>query len=363
MNHKNFYMQSAIDLAAKGKYTAPPNPNVGCVIVENSKIISKAYHQRAGKEHAEILALKNLKKKVNDKMIMYINLEPCCHYGKTAPCTKTLINSGIKNIEIAMLDPNPKVRGKGVKELRKNGIKVNVGSCKIEAVKINKDFVTKHEKKRPYIIIKQAVSLDSKITSPNKKWISNKFSREDGHYLRAQSCAILVSSKTIINDNPKLNVRLTKKKLSIKSNIRHPIIVILDSNLTVDITRFKVFKTKTKKIIFNSIKTTFDKKNNIDFIKVVSNKNGLSIQSIMKTLSRDYDVKNLLIEPGKRLLSSFLDKNIFDEIIFYRSSSNVGDGGLETVDIEKTYLNTKKIYQDSVKNILNDVKITYKPKR
>ena len=178
-----------------------------------------------------------------------INLEPCCHYGKTAPCTKTLINSGIKNIEIAMLDPNPKgERQGGVKELRKNGIKVNVGSCKIEAVKINKDFVTKHEKNRPYIIIKQAVSLDSKISSPNKKWISNKFSREDGHYLRAQSCAILVSSKTIINDNPKLNVRLTKKKLSIKSNIRHPIIVILDSNLTVDITRFKVLKQKQKKL-------------------------------------------------------------------------------------------------------------------
>ena len=182
MNRKNFYMQSAIDLAAKGKYTAPPNPNVGCVIVENSKIISKAYHQRAGKEHAEILALKNLKKKVNDKMIMYINLEPCCHYGKTPPCTNEITKNKIPKVVIGIEDPYPKVSGAGIKKLKDAGVQVDVGVLKKECEEHHKRFLTYINKNRPYIILKWAETNDGFIAPKTKKeikpvWISNKYSR------------------------------------------------------------------------------------------------------------------------------------------------------------------------------------------
>ena len=130
---KNF-MEHAIELAKKGIYTTSPNPSVGCIITEKNKILSMAYHLRSGSDHAEVIALKKLKKNINSKMNMYVSLEPCCHTGKTGPCTKSIIDSGIKNINIvSTLDPNPKVKGKGVKKLRKNGINVNVGLCKAES--------------------------------------------------------------------------------------------------------------------------------------------------------------------------------------------------------------------------------------
>jgi len=353
-------MQNAIDLAMKGRYTTSPNPNVGCVIVEGNKILSRSYHAKSGKDHAEVIALKKLKKKVNNQMVMYLNLEPCCHTGKTGPCTKTIIESGIKNVEIAMFDPNPVVKGKGVKELRKNGIAVNVGLCKNEAIKINNDFITRHNKNRPYIVLKQAISADFRITNPQNRWISSKLSREDSHFHRAESCAILVGSNTVRNDNPRLNVRLTKKKLLISESIRQPIKIILDSKLSLNINKYKIFDGKTKKIVFNSVETKFDKKKNIDFIKVNREKIGLNLISIMKILTNDYEIKRLLVEPGKELFSNFLSKEIFDEIIYYKSPIFVGKSGLHNINTTKSYLKNRFLIIDSVKILSNDVKITYK---
>ena len=362
MNRKKLYMQNAIDLAIKGKYTTSPNPNVGCIIVEGNKILSKSYHCKSGKDHAEVIALKNLKKKVNEKMVMYINLEPCCHTGKTGPCTKTIIDSGIKNIEIAMLDPNPVVKGKGVKELRKNGINVSIGLCKNEAIKINEDFITRHKKNRPYIVLKQAISTDFRITNPKSKWISSNLSREDSHFHRAESCAILIGSNTVRKDDPKLNVRLSKEKLSVSGSIRQPVKVILDSRLTLNINRYKVFGGKTKKIIFNSVKTKSDHKRNIDYIKVKKEKIGLDLNLIMKILANEYEIKRLLVEPGKELFSNFLSKEIFDEIIYYKSPVFVGNSGLHNMNTEKSYLKNRFLILDSVKILSNDVKIRYKLK-
>ena len=359
MNRKKLYMQNAIDLAIKGKYTNSPNPNVGCVITEGDKILSKAYHYKSGEDHAEVIALKNLKKKVNKKMVMYINLEPCCHTGKTGPCTKTIIDSGIKNIEIAMLDPNPIVKGKGVKHLRKNGIKVNVGLCRNEAIKINKDFITRHKKNRPYIVLKQAISADFRITNPQNKWISSKLSRDDSHFHRAESCAILVGSNTVRKDDPRLNVRLSKEKLLISENIRQPVKIILDSKLSLNINKYKVFKGKAKKIIFNSLHTKLDHKRNIDYIKIKKEKIGLDLNSIMKILANDYEIKRLLVEPGKELFSNFLNKEIFDEIIYYKSSVFIGNLGMHNINITKSYLKNRSLILDSVKILSNDVKIRY----
>ena len=147
MKSEIFFMQRAIDLSKLGKYNVAPNPMVGCVITEKNKIISEGFHAKFGSDHAEIVALKKVKKKINNNMIMHVSLEPCCHIGKTGPCVDTIIDSGIKNIHIAMLDPNPIVKGKSVKKLKKHGINVKVGICNKEAKILNKGFISRINKK------------------------------------------------------------------------------------------------------------------------------------------------------------------------------------------------------------------------
>ena len=169
MKPKIYFMERAIELAKKGMFTVTPNPMVGCVITQGKKILSEGYHLKAGSDHAEIIAIKKLTKKVSSSMVMYINLEPCCHYGKTGPCANAIIDSGIKNVVISMLDPNPIIKGKGVKALRSEGVNVVVGLCKNEAKYINKGFILRVTKSIPNVLMKQAISIDFKITDPKKK--------------------------------------------------------------------------------------------------------------------------------------------------------------------------------------------------
>tara|TARA_B110000014_G_scaffold261859_1_gene254502 strand:- start:2513 stop:3607 length:1095 start_codon:yes stop_codon:yes gene_type:complete len=364
MKSKIFFMERAINLARKGVYTTSPNPLVGCVIAEHNKILSEGYHYKSGSEHAEIIALKKLKKKTNKNISMFINLEPCCHHGKTGPCTESIINSGIKNIYISMLDPNPMVRGKGVKYLRSNGISVKIGLCKDSARLLNKSYILRMNNKTPYVVAKQALSIDSKISLPSKnKWISCNESRIDSQYLRAKACAILVGSKTVIKDNPELNVRLSKKDLGIKSEIRQPIRIVLDTNLKLNVNKYKFFKGSEKKIVFNSISSSFNEKKNIDFVKIKNNKDGLSINAIFRILAEKYEINNLMIEPGSKLLSTLLSKNFLDELVLYYCPIYIGKSGLNFINIKENVFNNQSITVDSVKKISNDVRITYKLKR
>ena len=360
MKSEIFFMERAIDLAKKGTFTSSPNPSVGCVIVEGNKILSESFHLKSGTEHAEIIALKKLKKKINKKMIMFVNLEPCCHQGKTGPCTRAIIDSGIKNIVVSMLDPNPKVKGKGVKELRSNGINVDVGLCKEKSKKINLGFISRFEKKRPYVLTKQAISLDFKITNPSSKWISNKQSRDDVHYLRAKSCAILVSSNTIISDNPKLTVRIDKSKLNIDNKLRNPVRVVLDTKLSLNINKYNFFNGKDKKIVFNSLLNNTNTEKNIDFVKVEKDKSGINLKSIMRILAEKYEINYLMVEPGKKLFTNLLLKNLLDEIVIYKSSVIIGDSGLSCIGSIKSFSKENIIHTESITKFSNDVKIIYK---
>lgn len=354
------FMEFAIELAKKGIYTTSPNPSVGCVITEKNKILSKAYHLRSGSDHAEVLALKKLNKRVNSKMNMYVSLEPCCHTGKTGPCTKSIIDSGIKNVFVSTLDPNPKVKGKGVKELRNNGINVNVGLCKKKSQEINKGFFKRIIKKTPYVIAKQALSSDFKINGSKNKWISNSKSRTDVQYFRAESCAILVSSKTIKTDNPSLKVKLKKNDLGLKDNIKHPVRIVLDTNLSLDLNKYKFFKGKEKKIVFNSLLNSSDKEKNIDFIKVREDKSGLNIKNVLNILALKYEINNLFIEPGAKLLDTLLQKRLLDKLVLYQSPHIIGNLGLTTLNMENKVIKDKTIVTESIMNFSNDVRIIYK---
>ena len=360
MKSEIFFMEKAIDLAKLGKYSVTPNPMVGCIITEKNKILSEAYHNKAGCDHAEVIALKKLKRKVNKNMSMYVTLEPCCHTGKTGPCSDFIIDSGIKNIFVAMLDPNPKVKGKGIKKLRLNGINVQVGLCRDKAKEINKGFISRLTKKRPYVIAKQALSIDNKITNPRSKWLSGANSRKDVHFLRAISCAILVGSNTIHEDNPALDVRLNKKDFLTTDKIRNPVRIVLDSELNLNIDKYKFFRGKEKKIIFNNILDKKDMSKNIDYVKVKKDSLGLNLNLILSILAEKYDINYLMIEPGTKLLKSLIKKDILDELIIYKCPLIVGKSGLTSLSVEKKINGKKSILLESVKKISNDVRITYK---
>jgi diaminohydroxyphosphoribosylaminopyrimidine deaminase/5-amino-6-(5-phosphoribosylamino)uracil reductase len=219
------FMQIAITLAKKGVGNVEPNPAVGAVLVKNNKIIARSFHKKFGGPHAEINALKNCKKSPAGAT-MYVTLEPCCHFGKTPPCTKTIIKAGIKKVVAATKDPTKKVNGKGFKILKKAGIEVKTGLCKNEAQKLNAAFFKFARTKKPWVIIKWAQSADGFLARTDKKrWITNSKSRKDVHKLRRKAQAILVGINTVLADDPMLTAR--------PDTGNQPIRVVLDSQLKI----------------------------------------------------------------------------------------------------------------------------------
>src|SRR5574341_669077 len=216
------FMQRALNLAKKGLGNTSPNPMVGAVVVKNGKILGTGYHRKAGEEHAELIVLKEVREKAKSATL-YVNLEPCSHFGQTPPCTEAIISSGIKRVICAMIDTNPKVNGKGIEMLQKNKIKVEVGLLEKEAKKLNEVYLKYITTGLPFVILKWASTLDGKIATMegDSKWISNEESRRFAHKLRSQVDAVLVGVETVIKDYPELNTRLVKGK--------NPVKIILDT--------------------------------------------------------------------------------------------------------------------------------------
>src|SRR3989338_1737631 len=221
-------MALALRLALKGKGKTKTNPLVGAVIAKQGKIIGKGWHRAFGKAHAEINALEQAGKKAAGATL-YVTLEPCCHYGKTPPCTKAIISAGINRVVCAMKDPNPLVNGNGIRELRKAGIEMETGLLKERAREMNRGFISIIEKGRPYITLKAALTADGCLTWGNgkRKKITGKEADIYAHKLRAENDAILVGIGTVMKDNPQLTVRLVKG--------RNPVRIILDTNLDTPI--------------------------------------------------------------------------------------------------------------------------------
>ena len=220
-----YWMGRAIELARRGQNTTTPNPCVGCVLVRDGQFLSEGWHEFAGSDHAEIRALKAL---VGSSVgaTVYVTLEPCSHYGKTAPCAPQLIQAKVARVVVAMQDPNPQVAGRGVALLREAGIQVEVGYREQEAQEINVGFVSRMTRNRPWVRSKVAMSLDGKTALANgrSQWITSEAARLDAHQWRARSCALLTGSGTVMLDNPRLTVRH-------QGNPRQPVRVVLDSAL------------------------------------------------------------------------------------------------------------------------------------
>ncbi len=353
------YMKRALQLAQKGKGSVSPNPLVGAVIVKNNKIIGEGWHKKYGMNHAEINAIQNCAQKKINGATLYVNLEPCCIYGNTPPCTETIIRYGFKRVVVAIPDPNPKVNGKGIKILRRNNIKVDVGLMKKEANKINEFFITFHKQKRPFIISKWAMGVDGTIatSSGESKWISSKKSREYVHKIRSKVDAIIVGINTVLKDNPLLNVRL------IKGNFRNPKRIILDSRLRIPLdanclksnTGGEVIIVTTESNKKNKMKKLEKKGAKIIFIK--SKNKRVNLLQLMKKLKSE-NILSCLIEGGSKTQSAFFNEGLVDKIIAFISPKIVG-GGLEFSPLKEFTIDNKsniiKLKDPIIRRFENDI--------
>lgn len=313
-------MKMAINLAKKGNGKTSPNPLVGTVIVKDDLIIGKGYHKFYGGPHAEINALN----KAGEKAIgatLYVNLEPCIHFGKTPPCVREIIKSGIKKVVIGMRDPNPFVFGKGIEELRKAKIEVKEGVLEDEAKKLNEVFIKYITLKIPFVALKVGMSLDGKI-STNKghsKWITNELSRNYVKHLRQIYDAILVGINTTIVDNPNLTIEKPFKKkfrIILDSKARIP----FTANLLKQKDNYTTIIATTKRASINKLK----KLEKYAEILILKEKNGLvDLRHLMKELVK-MEISSILVEGGGEVNASFLKEMLVDKVFFFISPKIIG---------------------------------------
>lgn len=313
-----YYLLLALREAVKGRFYTHPNPLVGCLIVKNNLIISKGYHKFFGGPHAEVNAIKNSKKDVKGAT-MYLTLEPCSTYGKTPPCTELIIKSGIKRVVIGMIDPNPLHRGRGIDILRKSGIEVDVANGEILTMcrKINEVFIKNMSLSIPYVTLKLAISVDGKIAdrNGNSKWISCEKSRKYVHYLRAFSDCILVGSKTVIKDNPKLTVR--------GINIRkQPNVCIIDLKGKVS-PYSEVFNAERMVFIVSKKRRKYPR--NVVFIEPVVKNRYIDVKCLSQKLY-SYGIRHIFVEGGGHTVSHFINQDFYDRILLFISPMIIGKG-------------------------------------
>lgn len=323
-----YFMKIALDLAVKGRGFTSPNPMVGAVVVKAGKIVGKGFHKTAGSAHAEVNALNDAGLSANNATL-YVTLEPCNHTGRTPPCTEKIIETGIRRVVVAMVDPNPDIRGGGIDVLKSRGIDVTVGICEAEAENLNEVFIKHIRTKRPFVILKCAATLDGRIATRtgDSKWISGEASRAFVHRLRHAVDAIMVGINTVKNDDPKLTTRLPDD--TVKINGLDPTRIILDTRLSIpeDAKVLQLFS-DSDTIIITGNSASEDKKNRIEKrgSRVIESsvKDGLiELDPLMDRLGT-LGITSLLIEGGSRVIASALSAGIVDKIIFFYAPKILG---------------------------------------
>lgn len=328
------FMKRALELAAKGLGEVEPNPAVGCVIVSDGTVIGEGHHERFGGPHAEVNALSDCRRRGHDPAgaDVYVTLEPCCHTGKTGPCTEALIRARVGRVFCAAEDPTGKVSGKGFEQLRQAGIEVQTGCCQAEAEALNAPFCKHARTGLPWVILKWAQSVDGKLArreGSEQRWISNELSRREVHRTRKSVQAILTGIRTVLADNPMLTVRLDGSEIS-----RPPLRVVLDSQLrmpwdsqllntgeapTLLITTEHTFELEAEKIS-RLIQA------GVEVQAVPAREERCDISAVLRMLGRR-DIQQVLVEAGPLLLTEFLRQNLADEVQIYIAPCILGGSG------------------------------------
>lgn len=319
ISHKK-YMDLTIKLAEKGRGLTSPNPMVGCIIVKRGRIVGKGFHKKAGTEHAEVLALNDAgKKAVNSTM--YVSLEPCSHWGRTPPCTERIVEAGVREVIIGMKDTNPLVDG--FRELKFRGLKTKIGILDKEAKKLNEAYIKYMKTKRPFVIIKVAMSADGRIAtkSGDSKYITSTEARTYVHQLRTEVDAVMVGLNTVLRDNPELTPRLAKGK--------DPMKIVVDSSLKIP-KNCNLMKNPAKLIIAvtnraskGDIKKMQQK--GVTIIPAKSKMGMVDLQDLMKQLGK-HEITSVMIEGGSELNSSAIKDKMVDKIIIFTAPKIIGNG-------------------------------------
>ena len=316
-------MRKAIALAKKGSSRVSPNPRVGCLLVKKGEIISGGYHHHFGGAHAEINALRGAGAKAKGST-MYVNLEPCCHYGKTPPCTEAIIEAGVEKVIVGMVDPNPLVNGKGLRRLRAGGVKTRLGILEEECRKLNEYYIKYIRRGLPFVVLKSAMSLDGKIAtaSGDSKWITSKASRKYVRTLRGRVDAILVGINTVLRDNP----GLTSSRLG-----KGPVRVVLDSHLRIPLNA-RVLNSRAPTIVViqreadeERIKSL--KARGVEVLRIPKWRKhpwrGLDLKYLMKKLAGK-GITSVLIEGGGKVNASALEMGLVDKLLLFIAPKIVG---------------------------------------
>lgn len=324
VNLDKYYMKMALELAAKAEGYTSPNPMVGAVVVKDGHIVGQGYHLKAGTPHAEVHALGEAGKMAKGATI-YVTLEPCCHFGRTPPCTQAIIDAGIHRVVVAITDPNPLVAGKGLEILQKAGISVTSGVEARKAARLNEVFIKYITKKIPYVVLKAAVSLDGKIATytGESQWITGPESRQYTHRLRHRYDGILVGINTVLADNPSLTTRLGTQ------NGIDPLRIILDSSCRTPVDA-KIIKQKssaqtliatTKAAPLQRIEALTNA--GAQVVVIADNNGKVSVPDLLKELGRR-QITSLLVEGGAEVHGAFLEASAVDKIYWFIAPLLIG---------------------------------------
>lgn len=322
LSYDEKYMRLAMQLAGNAIGRTSPNPLVGAVIVKDNRVVGCGWHRKAGTPHAEVHAL-NQAGELAQGADVYVTLEPCAHYGKTPPCAKALVEAKVKNVYGGLLDVNPKVAGKGFKILEDAGIHVEYGFLQDELRKQNEVFFKWIEHKKPFVVLKAAMTLDGKIATATgqSKWITNETSRAYGYKLRDIYDGIMVGINTVIEDNPMLTARVDGGK--------NPIRIVVDSSLRIDINANVVQDKSAKTIVATTDKADKDKilklqAQDVDVIVVDKDKNDkVDIEKLLDILGQQ-NICSILVEGGATLSGSFVAKKLVDKVYFFIAPKIIG---------------------------------------
>ncbi len=353
------YMARALMLARRGLYTTDPNPRVGCVVVSDGAIVGEGWHERAGEPHAEINALNQAGNKARGATV-YVTLEPCCHTGRTPPCSDALIEAGVSRVVAAMEDPNPQVAGQGLKALRDAGISVESGVLEEQAQQLNPGFVSRMRNRRPYVRAKLAVSLDGRtaMASGESKWITGDAARADVQRLRARSSAIITGSGTVLADNPSLNVR----DLQIG---RQPLRVIVDGNLSTPESS-RLFKLEGQSLVATASEDADQVEVLVnagaEVICLPSGADRVDLPALMQHLAAQ-EVNEVLVEAGSVLNGSLLSAQLVDELIVYIAPYIMGSNakGMFSIPGLENMSDRMSLDIKDIRAVGNDWRITAHP--
>ncbi len=316
-----FFMNMALKLAKKARGRTSPNPLVGAVVVKNGRVVGSGFHEKAGKPHAEIVALNQAGGEAKGA-VLYVTLEPCTHFGKTPPCVDKIIQSGIKEVVVGMIDPNPVNNGRGIDILRRCGMKVTVGVLESELREMNSFFIKYITTKMPFLTVKIAQSLDGKIATKTgeSKWITSEKSRVYSHRIRGRYDAVMVGVNTILRDNPRLDAWFSKTQ---------PVKVVVDSQLSTP-EKANIFANKSAVVIVTLPTGPGQETENRKILSVqavileVKEKSGqVNLKDMLRKLAHK-GIINIFVEGGGTLIGSLFDEGLVDRVLFFISPKIIG---------------------------------------